>query len=293
MGRKAKLDTALPKVISFFSDHSPRALRLSHIDEIVYENRTSWGLAKATSPNQLVKILLEESPLSLVKLKFRNRGFHVYTWGEVSVFELVQALGDKSYFSHHSAIFLHGLTEQIPKSVYLNTEQSPKPSYPTELSQPGIHRAFKRTPRTTNMVSTYDKYRIYLLNGKATGNFGVERQELDEGGSVNVTSLERTLIDAVVRPFYAGGGFEILKAYKAAHDSVSINRLNAMLHKLDYKYPYHQCIGFLLEAAGVYSEEQIGLMQQNEIKYDFYLTHNMKNPSYSKRWKLFFPKGLQ
>ena len=96
---------------------------------------------------------------------------------------------------------------------------------------------------------------------------------------IRVTDIERTLIDVTVRPIYAGGVFEVLK-------------LAATLKKLDYIYPYHQAVGFYLERAGVYRESSISLLKKFGFKYDFYLMHQIKEKEYSKKWRLYFPKGL-
>jgi hypothetical protein len=95
-----------------------------------------------------------------------------------------------------------------------------------------------------------------------------------------------------VRPFYAGGVFEVLKAFRLAHGKVSINKLTATLKKLNYKYPYHQAIGFYLEKAGVYKKPVINLLRKFPIKYDFYLSYGMKDKDYSNKWRLFYPKGF-
>lgn len=113
-----------------------------------------------------------------------------------------------------------------------------------------------------------------------------------EGETVRVTGVERTLIDAAVRPVYAGGVYEVLNAYRLAREKVSVNKLAATVKKLDYIYPYHQVVGFYLERAGVYKESSIALFQKHEFRYDFYLMHQMKETAYSKRWRLHFPKGF-
>jgi predicted transcriptional regulator of viral defense system len=145
--------------------------------------------------------------------------------------------------------------------------------------------------RTSNNIAIYKDQKICILNGMHTGQLGVIAFQGPDGENIRVTDIERTLIDIVVRPGYAGGVFEVLNAYKLAKDKVSINRLAAKLKKLDYIYPYHQAIGFYLERAG-YKKSSIELMQKFEIKYDFYLTHQMIYPDYSSKWQLFFPKDL-
>ena len=114
----------------------------------------------------------------------------------------------------------------------------------------------------------------------------------DENENLQVTDIERTLIDIAVRPSYAGGLYEVLNAYRKAQGRVSINKLTAMLRKLNYIYPYHQAIGFYLHKAGVYKETQIELLKQFDFKYDFYLTHQMKEREYSKEWRLYYPRGF-
>ena len=85
----------------------------------------------------------------------------------------------------------------------------------------------------------------------------------------------------------------MLEAYKrAAEKKVSINKLVAMLRKMNHIYPYHQAIGFYLQHSGAYSKSQIALLKRFEIEYDFYLTYNMKDKEYSKEWKLYYPKNF-
>ena len=125
-----------------------------------------------------------------------------------------------------------------------------------------------------------------------TGSQGIIETEAPEGEKVRVTNVERTLIDITVRPFYAGGIFEVLKAFKLAKERVSINKLAVMLNKIGYIYPYHQAIGFYLEKSGVYKESAIKIFRKMNMNCDFYLTYQMKDEAYSKDWRLFYPKGF-
>lgn len=189
-------------------------------------------------------------------------------------------------------MYLHELTEQVPKKYYINFEQNPKMRGEKSLSQQRIKSSFARPWRTSQNIASYKSYKICLLNGMFTGKLGVIETESPDEGKIHVTNIERTLIDIAVRPVYSGGVFEVLKAYRLAQGKVSINKLSAMLERLDYIYPYHQAIGFYLEKAKVYKASQIKLMQRFEMTYDFFLTHQMKNKSYSKKWRLYFPEGM-
>ena len=158
------------------------------------------------------------------------------------------------HFSHYSAVQLHELTEQNPHTIYLNHEQPPKPTPATGLAQGRIAAAFGRKPRMTRNIADVSGagrqgIRVCLLNGMHTGYLGVEERDVRAPGGgkplrLRLTDIERTLIDIAVRPFYAGGVAEVLKAYRNAAARASVNRIAALLRKLAYVYPYHQAVGF-------------------------------------------------
>ena len=114
----------------------------------------------------------------------------------------------------------------------------------------------------------------------------------EHGQQIRVTGVERTLIDAAVRPFYSGGVFEVLEAYRRARKTVNVALLAELLKRLDYIYPYHQAIGLYMEKAGCYSTGEMASMEAFGLQYDFYLTHQMKKPEHSSRWRIYFPQGF-
>lgn len=288
--RESRLKIAKPDIQNLFDNLPSNVLLRSEIDRILNQNRKFWRVTESTTCNKFIEFLLKETKLKKIEFNFPYRNIIRYIWGKASIYEIILSLKPDSYFTHYTAVYLHELTEQIPKTIYLNFEQSSKPK--GSLAQERIDVAFKRPWRITNNISSYKDYKICLLNGMYTGKLGVIEMFGPEEERIVVTNIERTLIDIAVKPIYSGGVFEVLKAYKLASGKVSINKLAAMLKKLDYVYPYHQAIGFYLEKSGVYKETQINLMKKFRIEYDFYLTHQMKNMSYSKEWRLYFPKGF-
>jgi hypothetical protein len=60
---------------------------------------------------------------------------------------------------------------------------------------------------------------------------------------------------------------------------------------MEYAYPYHQSIGFLLERAGA-TEQDCRRLSNLGTEFDFYLDYKMKNPAYSKKWRLYYPPLL-
>lgn len=239
-----------------------------------------------------LKYLLEAGLLQQVDLESaRYPGFRRYLLQGATAFEVALSLRDGSYLSHASAVFLHGLTEQLPLRIYVNREQAAKPEPEGVLTQEALTRAFARPGRETNYIFEGPGYEVVLLNGKSTGNLEVGTLKGLEGELLAVTKLERTLIDIAVRPTYGGGIYQVLEAYRATKDRASVGVLLATLKKLNYLYPYHQAIGFYMERAG-YPEQALARVEALGAELDFYLAHGISNRAYSKRWRLYHPDML-
>jgi hypothetical protein len=269
----------------------------SDIAQILEDNKTEWSLPNITGVGDLLKFLLKEKLITHVKVELPNRSVDRYIFDNPSVYEIALSLNKKSYLSHYSALFLHGLTNNVTKTIYTNLEQSKKWSVDEtdrEMEQKNIDLAFSRPMRRTNQIARFkyekEKFQAYLLNGKNHDLLGVTDYTLGNK-KMPITDMERTLIDITVRPNYAGGIEEVLNAYESAKKRISVNKLLATLKKMTFIYPYHQLVGFYLEKAG-YDENVLKLLNQFEIKYNFYLTYEMKDKDFSDRWRVFYPKGF-
>lgn len=291
MARRSRLSIAKSDIIKAIEAASRKIWTADQFNELMRENAQFWRLAKNQTLTEFIDFLVRDTKLKQATLIFPQRKITRYIWAEASVFELSLSLYPNIYLSHYAAVYLHGLTEQIPKTVYVNKEQ-PYQSQATELLQERIDLAFSRNVRVSHEIAEYSGYRICVLHGAKTNGLGLVEMPGPGGEIVRVTDVERTLIDITVRPVYAGGVFEVLKAYRRAQKTVSINKLIALLQRIGHAYPFHQAIGFYLERAAVYSESQIELVRRMPIKYNFYLEHGMKDSDYSPRWKLYFPKGM-
>jgi hypothetical protein len=285
----AKLD-----IFRFFDELPTRVHRLSDLRRYVNDQRGFWRLARHTTANHFINFLMDAGRLSKIDFPFPppyKREVR-YVWGKVSIYQVMLSLNPGAYFSHYTALRLHGLTEQLPKTTYLSIELPQIGGGPGMLSQKAIEAAFRRRQRVTKNVAETPDFRLCLLSAKNTGQLGVvEEAVMAEHSPLRFTNLERTLIDATVRPVYAGGVFEVRKAYELAKEKVSVNRLTALLQKLNYTYPYHQAIGFYLERTG-YKSEIVSLLRQFPMDFDFYLAHDMGQTDYVKEWRLYVPKGF-
>lgn len=277
-------------------DDSRGVFTRDELYKVIYNKATEWAAPPTLRASRLIEVTLEKENLNKIELTRQTNTGTVqtktrYAMGDVSSFAIGQSIGKNVYLSHSSAMFLNGLTDQESNTMYVNREQSPKPKPNHSLNQPAIDRAFKGAPRTSSYVFTLGETEFVLLSGKHTERLEVGSIRTPSEETVDATKLERTLIDIVVRPVYAGGPQEVLKAYKAAASRLSIDLLLTTLRKLDYVYPYHQAIGFLLERAGV-PEETLSMVEAIGIHWDFYLANEMREPQYDSRWRLFFPQGM-
>ena len=302
-----------PKAVKLFQANKQRVYTRKQLAELLITNAEALGTPRTLTVQRFIHELQKVGELRTVEVapavgvargaRAANRrpesgsapapykSFSRYVWGNASAYEMALSLRAGSYLSHATAVFLHGLTSDIPRTVYANKEQSEKPESLVALTQQGIDRAFANKARTSNYIFEFEGTRIVLLSGKNTGNLEVSEVADSTGRAVPTTKLERALVDITVRPIYAGGVFNVLEAYRGAHGRVSVPTLVATLRKLAYAYPYHQAVGFYMQRAG-YAEAQLQRLKALGTDFDFYLTNQIPNPRLDPEWRVYYPDGL-
>lgn len=292
---RSRLQIAKTDIVRHFDRLETQVLKQKDIQDVLTEQRSFWRLAQNTTADQFIEFLLKHSKLKLHDFEFPQRRERCYVWGHAPLLAILQILKKDLHFSHYTAMRAHGLTEQTPKTIYITDERTTATVSSSALKQETIDAAFHKAARTSNNWVEHAGKKIYLLNGAATHHLGVENKLItdDTGEAVHarLTNVERTLIDVTVKPEYGGGVFEVLKGYELAKNRVSVNKLIAMVRKLEFLYPYHQAIGCYLQRAG-YKSTQLDLIRRLPKHFDFYLAHDMGETSYDQEWRLYIPKGF-
>ena len=289
---KSKID--LPRLAQYFTDHADQVFAFSDIEFLLAENSVEWKLPPSMTPKVFLRMLLKKTKLRELRLHSPHYSSLLrYTaHNDVSPIAVALSIMKKdAFFSHASAMWIHGLAKNH-RNIFVNKEQSEKKIGSSPLSQEAIHRAFRNKQRRSKLFYKYEENTITVLSGKHTGRSGVVSATAPSGHKVDVTSLERTLIDITVRPGYAGDVPAVLEAFRLAKERVSVSKLTALLRRLNYTYPYHQCIGFYLKRSGYPDNDQL-LAKHEHIEFDFYLSHNLKDPDYDPEWRLYFPRNLK
>ena len=105
-------------------------------------------------------------------------------------FVIGSMLTDPYCIAYWSALNYHGLTEQIPTTIFLQTNAR---KFKNSIKIFGVH------------------YKIIKV--KKEKMFGIKKEWIEEN-PVNITSKEKTIVDCLDKPQYCGGIIEVAKALK-------------------------------------------------------------------------------
>ncbi len=288
MANKSRFIIAESSIKAFFKENPQKVFSREEIKNIFEARRGIWNLPLSSTAERFTEQLVKREVLKAEKIEFESYAGtkERFAVEGTSVFQVAASLMPKAYLSHYTAVYLNGLTTQVPKIIYISFEQSKKRNVDRTLEQAAIAAAFSRPQRSAGSRAHYQGYTLVMLTSMHAGRAGVTTID-----NIQVTGPERTLIDSTVRPAYAGGVQAVLDAYQKALPALSMNKLIAMLETMDFIYPYHQAIGFYLQRAG-YNGKQLEKLRQMPMEFDFYLTYDMQDPAYTKEWRLYYPKGM-
>lgn len=214
----------------------------------------------------------------------------------IILMDLLFALQPKYFFSHHSALYFNEITDQRPEEYFLSHEHKGRGSvHSSELVPARIRQAFLKAPRKTEKYFEFQKTKIKLLEKQDLDRIGVERRTHVRQGESNqeiyCTSIERTLIDAVISPQYSGGIKTVINAFSTA--KYDIKKMLAVYHKYNPYYPYWQSIGLILRHSTGKNIAKEWLDNFGKPEIDFYLDRNFRDDwAFDSECRVFYPKGI-
>lgn len=152
-------------------------------------------------------------------------------------FEIAMALADPAAVSHWSALHHHGLTEQVPRKVFVLTT--------TEVSTPRA-RGAKARPQGGGYLIGGTAYEFVRVAPERF--FGTEQMWIGDA-RVTFTDPERTLLDGLSRPQFCGDFAEVLHAFEARRSNLVLGRILEYALRLDAA-PAKR-LGWVLEHQGM------------------------------------------
>lgn len=166
-------------------------------------------------------------------------------------FEIAMALISPAAISHWSALHHHGLTEQLPRRVFVLTT--------TEAAVPRPRGA---KARVTGKGYPVGGTLYQFVQIKPERFFGVEERWVGEA-RVRITDPERTLLDGLTMPRYFGDFAEVLHAFQVRGTNLDLEKITHYALKLDAATAKR--LGWILEKQGI-DPARLDLLHEVPIK---------------------------
>ncbi|MEA1994527.1 MAG: hypothetical protein U9N35_09095 [Euryarchaeota archaeon] len=187
-----------------------------------------------------------------------ERGKYVLTeiWNELDIYEIVPEIFKPSYIAFWSALHYHGMTEQVPRTVFLITTRRKRPM-------------------------RIQEQKVQYVTVKKEFFFGYERYD-----KVVVSDKEKTVIDCLRHPEYSGG---ISHIYDAISDDLSTEKLINYCKKTNSSAIASR-IGYILDKKGVeFEKEEL----KKIISTYTMLDPKQEKSDLNTEWKLYVNRRLQ
>ena len=158
------------------------------------------------------------------------------------------------------ALNYHGLSDQIPKSVFIATKKAKKP-----LGILGTEFVF-----------------IKLTENKF---IGIEKIEM-EGQKINISNINKTIADCLDHPEHSGGIEEVARAIYFSHKELDLNKIKEYALKMK-NITILKRLGYILEKEGLLEEYKDIFKEIKLTKgYSKFDTISRKKGKYNEKWKL-------
>ncbi|MFO7992480.1 MAG: type IV toxin-antitoxin system AbiEi family antitoxin domain-containing protein [Thermoplasmatota archaeon] len=191
----------------------------------------------------------------LVKRVERGKYILSEIWNELDIYEIVPEIFQPSYIAFWSALHYHGMTDQVPLTVFLVTTRRKKPL-------------------------KFQGQKIKYVTVKKSLFFGYERYD-----KVLVSDREKTVIDCLRHPEYSGG---ISQIQDAISDELNTDKLIEYC-ELTGSSAVASRLGYLLEEKDIeFEKDGLKKLIDTYTKLD----PKQKKSVLNSEWKLYVKRDL-
>jgi len=186
-------------------------------------------------------------------------------------FEIAMALVQPAAISYWSAMSHHGLTDQVPRRVFVLT---------TARSVPRRRGA---KPEGTETGYPVGGTVYQFVQVKPERFFGIEQVWVNEA-RIAITDPERTLLDGLMVPQYCGDFSEVLHAFELRAPKLDVERIIGYAMKLDAATAKR--LGWILERQGIASDRLEPLRAVPIKGYRLLNPSGPRHGPYEARWMI-------
>src|SRR3989338_716479 len=196
-------------------------MQLSKLEDLVYKTLKNAGFSvfRARDLCMLLKVSRIKAYNIIKSLKKKNVIKKIknglFSFGDISEFTLATSIHYPSYISFWSALSYYGLTDNMPRKIFLIT---------TKFSKEINHFKY-----------------ITLSEKRFFGYIQI--------GELVIAEKEKAIIDSLLFPKYAGGIKEIIKCIKITLKEIDIKKLINYAEKIQSKVVLRR-LGYILELNG-------------------------------------------
>ena len=187
---------------------------------------------------------------------------------KISEYEVAMFLASPAVISHSSAMYIHKLIAFVPDSIFVSV---------------GNKVSLPRVGGSNNAVSVINGTAYRFVQVPKQEYFGIQQMWLD-GVQIFVTNIEKTLIDALLKPKYCGGIAGVIAAFEKSSSELNLEKIISYAQKCDVAISKR--LGWHLERNGVAEsilEPLISRVSNGFVKLD---TTNKNFGVYNKKWMI-------
>ncbi len=200
-------------------------------------------------------ILARMMKKELIERLERDRYITRDNWDSLDIYEIVSSMQLPAYLAYYSALHFHGLTTQVPRTVYMAA-----------------------TVRKRNMTIRGQKIKFVKIGDSMF--FGYQRY-----GNIIASDPEKTIIDCLQHPLYGGG---IGNVEEALSSTLDLNTLVDYCIRTESSALASR-LGYLLEKNGLLLREDELLSQIGSYSK---LKPGTDSKNLIPKWKIYVDGGI-